>query len=275
MILAPLFLFFAPPPAVTAEDVMARVAENQDRAQKMRSAFVYRQNVLVRLKHLNGKLANEEESEYIVTPDEKSTKKERVRFLGKYVSHGKVVEYREPRPHRVHVSMQDEMDDDLTHDLADDFGLDKKSKDGLSRNLFPLTVDEQRHYRFHLDGTEDYRGTPVYRILFEPNDKYGERPWEGEALIDQKEYQPVLVTTRLTFKIPTAVKVVLGTNIEHLGFKVAYRKFDEGLWFPVTYGGEMKVRALFFYARRIGISVRNSDFSRAQVTTQVKYDPVP
>jgi len=58
--------------AQTAEVIMAKVAANQDRAQQMRSAFVYRQNMLIRFKRGNGKLAREEEREYVVTPTEKS-----------------------------------------------------------------------------------------------------------------------------------------------------------------------------------------------------------
>src|SRR5271165_2340847 len=112
MILAPLLLFFVPA-AESAEDIMARVAENQDRAEKMRSAFVYRQNVLVRINHTNGKLASEEDIDYIVTPTEKGIKKERVRFLGKYVEHGKVIEYHEPRHPSVHVSLQSDMDHEI------------------------------------------------------------------------------------------------------------------------------------------------------------------
>ena len=53
----------------------------------------------------------------------------------------------------------------------------------------------------------------------------------------------MLVTSWLAKSIPMAVQILLGTNIKHLGFKVAYQKFDEGLWFPVTYGGEFYVRA--------------------------------
>jgi hypothetical protein len=68
--------------------------------------------------------------------------------------------------------------------------------------------------------------------------------------------------------------VVLGTNIEHVGFKVTYKKFDDNIWFPVTYGGEFRVRALFFWARRVGISMQNSDFHRAEVSSKVEFAPV-
>jgi hypothetical protein len=123
-------------------------------------------------------------------------------------------------------------------------------------DLFALTANRQQGFVFKLEGKENYRGREVYRITFKPRkpslfdcDDDGESScWAGEALIDPIEYQPVLVTSWLAKGIPMAVQVLLGTNIKHLGFKVAYEKFDEGLWFPVTYGGEFYVRGLFFYS---------------------------
>ena len=276
MIWIPLLLFFAVPPAETADSIMAKVAENQDRAEKMRSAFVYHQNLLIRFNHTHGKLSREEYSEFTVTPSEKGMKKERTHFLGKYFDHGKVVEYHEPGEGHGQIRIRIEMDREEISDLSEDLANDR-TKDGIGRDMFPLTAKEQKQYQFRLDGEEDYRGTPVYRIQFEPRKEHdGEDGtiWAGEALIDRSEYQPVLVTTHSAFKIPFIVKTALGTNIEHLGFKVTYKKFDEGLWFPVTYGGEMKIRALFFYARRIGISMQNSGFQKADVSSKVSFNPV-
>jgi hypothetical protein len=56
-----------------------------------------------------------------------------------------------------------------------------------------------------------------------------------------------------------------------LGLKVTYKRFDEGLWVPVTYGGEFKLKALFFYSRRVGLSLENSGFQRAVVDSVVNY----
>lgn len=267
MILVPLFLFFAPPATETAESIMAKVAENQDRAQKMRTAFIYHQNVLVRMNHTNGKVARERYSEYIVTPSEKGIQRKRTLFRGKYERNGKLFEYTNPTEEPdFHVRI--DIDGEVTTDLEDDFGA-SNTKDGIYRDLFPLTAREQMNYSFRLEGTEEYRGTAVYRVSFEPGKDGG--PWAGEALIDQKEYQPVLVTTHQAFKIPLVVKTVVGTNLEHMGFKVTYRKFDEGLWFPVNYGGELKIRALFFYARRIGISMQNSGFQKADVQSTISF----
>lgn len=267
MIWVPLLFLFAVAETETADTIMARVAANQDRAESARSAFVYHQNLLVRMNYTNGKLAREEYREYNVTPTSTGIKRERTHFRGKYRDHGKVVEYREPKDFPAHI----EIDGEVLTDVADDLAGDKRSKDGIARDLFPLTAKEQNHYIFRLDGTEDYRGTPVYRIYFEPK---SEGAWAGEALIDKEEFQPVLITTHQAFKIPLLVKTALGTNVEHCGFKVTYKKFDDGLWFPVTYGGELRLRVLFLYARRIGISMQNSGFRRADVSSKVTFSSI-
>jgi hypothetical protein len=45
------------------------------------------------------------------------------------------------------------------------------------------------------------------------------------------------------------------------------------LWFPVTYGGEFYVRAAFFYKRTMALSVVNSGFQKADVTSTVSFQP--
>ena len=107
---------------------------------------------------------------------------------------------------------------DFARSMLEDFANDKESRDGIDHDLFPLTSKEQRKYEFHLEGTEDYRGTPM------------------------------------------------GPGRE---------RFDEGLWFPVTYGGEFKLKALFLYSRRIGISMQNSGFQHAVVESKVKFSGIP
>ena len=276
MILLPMVLFFAQQP-LTAGEIMARVAANQDRADQMRADFVYHQDVLIRLNRANGKLAREELSEYTVTPTPDGTRKERLLFRGKYMDHGKEVEFDKPGYEHKKI----DVDAGLLTGLSDSFANDKKSRDGIEHDLFPLTSKQQRKYVFHWEGMEDYRGTPVYRITFEPKKKPAlldadeegddEDVWAGEALIDRDAFQPVLITTRLAEKIPLWVKAVFGTDIKALGFKVTYEKFDQGLWFPVTYGGEFQLKALFLYSRKIGISMRNSDFHRADVHSHVTY----
>ena len=121
-----------------------------------------------------------------------------------------------------------------------------------------------------------YRGRPVYRIVFEPAgqgwEEFGDAPWAGELLVDRAEHQPVVITTRLAKNLPVAVKVLLGTNVQRLGFKITYEKFDEGVWFPVSYGGEFMLKVVFFYKRNIAVAVKNSDFQRTVVSTRLTFD---
>jgi len=274
MILLPLWVFLTLSPANTAEGIMLRVAINQDRALEMRTAFVYHQNVLVRLQRSNGKLAREENADFVVTPAAKGVSREQVAFHGKYVAHGKEIAF--DQSGFEHKSM--DIDADFAKSLLDGFGNDQQSRDGVDHDCFPLTSSEQRKYQFHLDGPEDYRGTPVYKITFAPKHKPSiwddddNGDWAGEVLVDQKEFQPVLVTSHLAWRIPGWVKVIFGTNVQQLGFKVTYQKFDEGLWFPVTYGGEFKLKAVFFYSRRVGLSMQNSGFQRADVASKITFD---
>lgn len=261
-----------------AEQIMARVAENQDRAQEMRALMVYNQNLLIRMKRGNGKLAREEIRDFTVTPTATGITKDLTHFTGKYELKGKWIEY--SKPGFEYKGM--DIDGDLINDLANDLTNDQKSRDGISADLFPLTRKEQKKYFFKLEGQENNRGHEVYRITFKPKkpslidfDDGESAFWAGEALVDTRECQPVLVTTWSAKKIPLAVRTILGTDIRHIGFKVAYRKFDAGLWFPVSYGGEFYVRAVFFYKRTIALSLSNSGFQRAEVNTKVAFgDPV-
>ena len=254
------------------EQIMEEVAVNQDRAQELRREFVYRQNVIVRLTRGSKKLVREELRELQVTPTPDQTEKTLLRLQGKYEKDGKILKYDQLgfRPKSL------DLDGELIDSFAEEFTGDKKSRDGISRAFFPLTSHKQNKYRFHLKGEEMYRGRPVYRIVFEPAgqgwEEFGDAPWAGELLVDQAEHQPVVITTRLAKNLPVAVKVLLGTNVQQLGFKITYEKFDEGVWFPVSYGGEFMLKVLFFYKRNIGVAVKNGNFQRTVVSTRLTFD---
>src|SRR5581483_4638861 len=111
-------------------------------------------------------------------------------------------------------------------------------------------------------GAETYRDRRVFRVAFTPK-QHSE--WKGEALIDAAESQPVFVATKLAHGIPLPVKALLGTDVRGLGFSVSYQKFADGVWFPVSYGGEFSLHVLFFYKRTISISMTNTDFRHVDV----------
>jgi hypothetical protein len=261
-------------PAAGADEIMARVAVNQDAAEHARSAYVYRQKVAIRLRDSHNKLVREETSDYQVMPDAERTRKDLVGFNGQYRKGRSMVTYDKPREGKDE-GVRNQIDGDLARDMRDDLVGNRKSKDGLAPELFPLTGREQRKYRFTLKGEETYQGTPVYRIAFEPKrDEHDETCWKGETLVSKTDFQPFLVTTKLAFAIPFLVRTALGTNLHGLGFSVEYRKFDDGVWFPVSYGTEFNLSAVFFYSRKIAVSMVNSDFRRADVQSSVDFDTV-
>jgi len=250
-------------------EIMSRVGRNQAKTQDLRKNFTYHQKQLLRMNYTNHKLAREEKREYDVAPDLHSTKKELTKFEGRYGYHGKTVAY--DRPGYKYKDL--DIDGDLINDMSEDMMGNHDSRDGIDNDLFPLTYHQQQKYDFKLLGSETYRGREVYRVGFEPKkgSHMEDGGWKGEALIDQAEYQPVKVTTTLAWKMPMAVKLLLGTDIKGLGFSLAYEKFEDGIWFPVSYGGEFEVRAVFFYKRTISVSMVNSDFKRSSVNSTVTY----
>ncbi|HEY3836948.1 MAG TPA: hypothetical protein VGL72_10270 [Bryobacteraceae bacterium] len=258
---------------LSADEIMARVAVNQDRAEAARAEFVYRQHVVIRLRNSHGTLEREEISDFQATPEQTSTHKELVGFTGRHRK-GRSMEGYDQSGEADEDGFRNQADAHLSKNLRDDLISDRKSKDGVAADLFPLTAKQQRKYRFILKGEEIYRDTPVYRIAFEPRKGEDETCWKGEALISKADFQPLSVTTKLAPAIPFLVRTAMGTNLQGLGFSVEYRKFAGDVWFPVSYGTEFRVHVLFVYSRMVSISMTNSDFRRADVKSSVDFNPV-
>jgi len=246
--------------------IMARVAENQSIALEQRKAWAYHQKQRLRFHRANGKIAREEQREYTVAPGVDEIQKELTRFEGKYETKGQYISYDKPG----HTYKELDIDGELIDEMSDEM-IDDKSRDGIGEDLFPLTAKEQKKYAFKLKGRETYRGRAIYRIAFEPKPSENHSIWKGEALIDVEECQPVMISSTMAAKVPLAVKVLLGTNLRGLGFSLTYQKFADGIWFPVSYGGEFEVRALFFYKRNISISMVNGDFRKTDVSSHVAF----
>ena len=254
----------------TADTIMAKVAASQEGATQTRASFLYRQTVLIRMRRGNHKLCREERSEFTVTPGPKGFEKKLTHFSGKYAGQGGLVEY--DHPHYKYKGV--DIDGDVISDLADGFTNDKKAQDGIEKDLFPLTTDEQNKYAFSLTGKETLRGREVYRLSYCPRPHTEDAPWCGEVLVDAAEFEPVLVTTHLANGLPFLVRTLLGTDLKYLGFSVAYQRAAEGVWFPVSYGGEFEVRVAFFFKRGISVALSNSGFQRADVRSQIVFGPV-
>jgi len=258
----------------TVDQIMSRVALNQAKSQDLRTSYLYHQKQVLKAVRGNGKIAREEHREYTVTPKHRGVERTLVSFEGKYENHGKFMPYSQPRYQYKGMDIDGELLDSFSRDMLQN----SNGRDGIDTSLFPLTYHQQLKYNFTLIGQQDYHGHPVYRVRFEPRKKPGfddlddnGAAWKGEALIDAEEYQPVNVHTDLAWKAPLWLKTVLGTNFRGVGFNVTYQKFADGLWFPVSYGGEFEVRAVFFYKRTFTIAMTNSDFRHTDVTSNVAY----
>jgi hypothetical protein len=249
-----------------ASEIMRRVAENVDRAQAARAAWVYDQDVFVRLKRANGKLAREESRQYTVAPTEKGARRKLVGVKGKILEGRKEVVYNEANYRQKDVDIDGALVNTFAHEL-----MWRRDNIGPMDYRFPLESKNLDQYQFKFEGDEHYRDYDVYRISFREK----EDSWEGEALIERNEYQPVLVTSAWRGRVPAAVAIGLGTNVKQIGAKTTYKRFDKDVWFPVETGGEMKLRVLFLYARTIAFSASNRDFRKTDVQSSIEFGADP
>ena len=252
------------PQDLSANEIMKKVAANQDREQKDRLAFVYESHIKVQTRHTNGKLAREEITDYIVTPTPKGIEKKTAAFKGTSCKKGNCIDFNtEPGPD------PENLDGSLVKSFRDDL-IQTDSKDGLDKELFPLTTDSQKELTFELAGEKEVSGRSAYIIRFSPKDRH-DITWAGEALIDKEEFQPVSVYTRLSRRLPLAVRTLLGTDLPGLGFNTRYARIDKDIWFPVSFGSEFRIHAVFFINRSLTMSMENKNFKRFSADSTIRY----
>lgn len=267
----PLIVLFGSIPALVAEtgpsaaEIMARVAENQDRAVEQRKEFVYHQTARVRLLKTNGKLLWDETREYDVAPTPTGTEAQLVRTYGQRRKGRDYESFHLPGEEKA-----EGLDPELVESFHDELTAKDSNRDGLSSNFFPLTSLEQKRYRFTLEGEETHRRRQVFRVRFEPQSDV--RVWKGEVLVDKEEFQQVFVATKLALRIPAALRVLFGINIRQIGFSVSYERFGENIWFPVSYGGEFFLKLFHFYKRTVIVSMVNQDFRRTTVASDIRFE---
>jgi hypothetical protein len=165
---------------LNAEAIMFKVAANQDRAEKLRSRYLYQQHIRVATRRTNGKLAREETTDYLVTPTPDGIKKELKHVDGRFWHKHRYEDF-----HSDAAPETDSLDGAIVDSFRHDF-VDSESKDGFDTDLFPLTSDKQKKYDFDLLGEQTVHGRRVYRIGFRPKNKK-EIAWTGEALIDAQD----------------------------------------------------------------------------------------
>jgi hypothetical protein len=250
------------PNTLTADEIMARVAANQDRSEAARKQYVYRQHIQVALRKTNGKLTREEVTDYHVVPHSDKTERQLEKLNGKYWNKSRYVEFSgEP------VANADSIDAELVKDMREDL-MQPKSKDGIGNSLVPFSSEKLPKHVFKLEGRETFQGHDTYRISFRPADKE-DLDWAGEAYIDANDFEPIYVYTKLSRKIPLAVRTLLGTDVPGYGYSLRYEKQPGGVWFPKSYGQEFTLHVLFFYNRQVMVAMDNKDFQQTHVETKI------
>lgn len=287
-------------PALTAAGIMARVAENQDRAEAARARFVYVQHARVQSRK-GSTVMCEEITDTRVVPSPKGQTQTLLSLSGhvrdgKRVIHytalprsGKAMHEQGAKPGNDEGGKDDinvgdketvldsdaenapvavnDTDIDLVENMRGHFTSDKDSKDGVRAGLFPLTSAQQKEMVFELKGREMKNGRDTYHVIFRPKDKtdFG---WKGDAWIDSGAFEPVVVRTALSRSVPLGVRMLLGTNVPGLGFTAVYAPQGD-VWFPASFGTEFKIRVLFAFHREIVVSVENRSFERTHVNSTV------
>ena len=259
-------------PDISAEAIMARVAANQDRAETERNHYIYVQHA--RVVSRKGKTVMcEEIADSRVTPSSTGSHIELLKLDGRVFHKSQYVAYttlldKKNRPAKDPDEFSDEnIDRDLVQNMRSDLTNDK-SKDGIATRLFPLNSKSQDEYVFRLLGRERKNGRDVFHIEFRPKDN-SDYAWKGDAYIDAIAYQPVVISTALSRKVPFAVRTLLGTNLPGIGFTVVYAPQPDGVWFPVSFGSEFKIHVLFFFSRQILIDAQNRSFEKTHVTSRI------
>jgi len=275
----------------TAADIMQRVAANQDRSEAARSHYVYVQHA--RTLSRKGKTTQcQEVTDFRITPTDKGSQQQLLSLDGKLLYKGKYLHYTHlqsqdakqkqnaatPPDNDLPADDDDPMDLDLVENMRQNLVADS-SKDGIGAGLFPLTSKVQADYTYTLVGRAPLDGRDCYHITFHPRDK-DDFGWKGDAWIDAKAFQPVLVHTTMARNIPFAVRTLLGTSVPGLGFTVTYAPqpadTPDALWFPISFGTEFKLHVLFFLNRTIVLDVRNRDFEQTHVhSTLLTTAPAP
>ncbi len=271
----------------TAQDIMSRVAANQDATEAARLHYVYIQHAHVR--SLKGHTVRcEETTDTRITPTPTGSDQQLLKLDGRLLHKGQYITYTHlpttaetghPSPDSDDVTINaddDETDRDIVehmrHNLTND-----KSKDGIDARLFPLTSKSQAGYVFQLLGHAPLNGHDTFHLTFHPRDTSDNSDfgWKGDAYIDTATYQPVLVRTAMARNIPFAVRTLLGTSLPGLGFSVTYAPQPDGVWFPITFGTEFKMHILFFFNREIIIDAHNLDFEKTHVTSTINSEDPP
>ena len=271
-------------PSLTADQIMARVAANQDRSEAQRAHYVYVQHARV-LSRKGSTIRCEELTDTRITPTSTGSSQQLLTIQGRLLHKGSYITYDhlpdgkdakntpkddDSKANLKQIDDDDNTDVDLVENIRSNLLGDKPghSKDGINANLFPLTSKQQADYAFTLRGREPRNGRDTFHIEFHPKDK-NDIGWKGDAWIDTATFEPVIIRTALSRNLPLGVRVLLGTNVPGIGFTAIYAPQPDGVWFPVSFGSEFKIHILFLFTRQIVIAAENRDFEKTHVSSTI------
>lgn len=270
--------------SLTADQIMSRVAANQDRSEAARAHYVFVQHARV-LSRKGSTIRCEELTDTRITPTPTGSNQQLLTIQGRLLVKRNYITYNH-LPDSKHTKDASEADDsqanikqidedentdlDLVENIRANLLGDKPghTKDGINANLFPLTSKQQADYAFTLRGREPRNGRDTFHIEFRPKDK-NDIGWKGDAWIDTATFEPVVIRTALSRNLPLGVRVLLGTNVPGIGFTAIYAPQPDGVWFPISLGSEFKIHVLFLFTRQIVIAAENRDFEKTHVTSTI------
>lgn len=229
---------------------MAMVALHQDATQAARAHYIYIQHAQVTSR--KGKaLRCEEITDSRVAPLAKGSQQNILKLNGRLLKNQTYELYTQPPKLKEHggsevksgdnkeedsINGDSDMDRNIVENMRDDLTKDD-TRDGIGSGLFPLPTKAQADFRFQLLGRGHMNGRDVFHLSFAPRDK-SDFSWKGDAYIDSTAYEPVVVRTTMSRRIPFAVRSLLGTSLPGLGFTVVYAPQPSGVRFPVGFGTE-------------------------------------
>jgi hypothetical protein len=260
--------------ALTADSIMARVAARQTQAIALRTEYVYQQRISITTRKPDGKLMRQETAEYEIVPGDSGLERNLRKLDGKYWTRGparedQYIEFHDnPAPDR---GRDGWFFDQCRNALLNERSCEFVSWGRYDHTRFPLTAEEQNYHRFELVGEEVVSGRKAYRIRFWPRNRH-DFHWAGEILIDALEFQPISGYTRFARRIPLPARVLTGTNFQGAGSSVSYQRFDNEVWFPVSFGSEFRMHFLFFFNRIVTISAESFGFRRTRVRSTIRFE---
>ena len=111
-------------------------------------------------------------------------------------------------------------------------------------------------------------GRNVYHIAFAPRTRRNRRG-RAKRLSMPQNSSPLGFLPRCRGASPFLVRT-MWFDLPGIGFNVVYKRLEDGVWFPSSFGTEFRLNVgpLFFFDRDISISLKNSGFEHTHVDTK-------